>query len=255
VTSNQPDRGVLYGVGIGPGDPELLTLKALKLIQKADVIAFLQNTRGYSLAFSIVEQFINENQQLYPLILNCDRDRRQAKKVYEQAAEELQEFLSEGKIVAVLCEGDPFFYGSFIYIYDHLAADWPCTVIPGVNSISAVASQAGSPIVRLDQSLKVITGPSDEETIKAALIENDAVVIMKVGHRLKNLIAIIADCGRIQDAVYVEKATTGEQFVCTDVSELSDHAGIYFSMLLVTGKLFQDREPAAEKRILVQSSK
>lgn len=225
--------GVFYGVGTGPGDPDLMTLKAARLVVNADVVAFLQNSRGGSMARDIACAHIDPAAQLYPLVLDCDRNRKPALKVYARAAEEFRTFVCDGKNVVFLCEGDPFFYGSFIYLYEHLCSLVECSVVPGVTSVSAVAAAAGRPLVRLDQSLRVVTAAADDRTLVSALEQSDAVAIMKVGSHLPRLQKLLLQTGRCGDATYVENATRAEQKVIHDCEQLERVAGTYFSMLLV----------------------
>jgi precorrin-2/cobalt-factor-2 C20-methyltransferase len=201
--------GTLYGVGIGPGDPELVTLKALRILKSVPVLAWPAPEEGPSLAREIVAEHLPGN-----------------------AAIEISEALDAGEDVAVICEGDPFFYGSFMYLYGRLAGDYPVEVIPGVSSLTACAAALGTPLSAKNDVLTVIPGPLDSDTMKQRLTDADAVAIIKVGRHFDRIRNVIDALGLTANARYIERATMGEQRI-VPIGEVGDGNAPYFSMILV----------------------
>lgn len=225
--------GTLYGLGIGPGDPELITLKALRLLQAADVVAYPAPEAGDSLARRIVAPHLKDRGQTEIAIrMPLSVARFPAQAVYEQAAEDLAAHLSQGRNVAVLCEGDPFLYGSFMYLFGRLAEKFPVEVVPGVSSLTACAAALQHPLVSRNDVLTVIPAPLDDETIAAKLLHTDAAAILKLGRHGPRIVALLKELGMLDRAQYIERATMAEQRILP-LSEV-DPAGIpYFAMILV----------------------
>ncbi|WP_343559393.1 precorrin-2 C(20)-methyltransferase [Kiloniella sp. b19] len=233
----QKGRGKLFGVGIGPGDPELVTLKTLRLIRSADVLAYPQPDNGPSLARAIVAEHIpdkgpNGPLEEYPIVIPMVTARFPAQDVYDTAAEELAEKLREGKTVVVLCEGDPFFYGSFMYLYGRMQGDFDVEVVPGVSSIMASAAITGAPLAARNDVLTVIPGPVGEETMRARLSSAEAAVIIKVGRHFGKIRSVLSEMGLMECSRYIERATMDNQRILP-LSEVDEGAAPYFSMILV----------------------
>ncbi len=225
--------GTLYGVGVGPGDPELLTLKAARIVQTVAVIAYLAPPDSRPQARDIAAQWLTGQQRELPIPVSCRTDRRSAQRVYDAAAAALGEELHSGHDVAVLCEGDPLCYGSFTYLLQRLER-FPCLVIPGVSSVNAVAAVAGRPLTAGAERLAVIPATAGEDAMRQALADYDSIVIMKPGRRRPQIVALLEQTGRLDDAVYVEQATRPEQRIVDRVGELDSVPGPYFSLFLVT---------------------
>ena len=147
--------GRLYGVGVGPGDPELITLKALRVLREADVIAYPALEEGDSLARAIAAPHIPKGREEFAIRMPMLADRFPAMEVYDQAAERISKALEDGKSVAVLCEGDPFFYGSFMYLFGRLADRHPVEVVPGVSSLTACAAALSAPLAATTRRWKL----------------------------------------------------------------------------------------------------
>ena len=223
--------GTLYGVGVGPGDPDLLTLKAVKIIAQCPVIAYPAADRTDSLARAIAAPHIPAGKTEIAIITPMVPGRFPANDVYDAYAKEIAVHLSAGRDVAILCEGDPFLYGSFMYLFLRLADDYATQVVPGVSSLAACAAVAGAPLVSRNQVLTVIPGPLDEADLEARLTNSEAAAIMKVGRHLPKVRAVIEKLGRLDRAQYVERATMADQKIMP-LSEAPDTAP-YFSMILV----------------------
>jgi precorrin-2/cobalt-factor-2 C20-methyltransferase len=224
--------GTLYGVGIGPGDPELITLKALRILKSVPVLAWPAPEEGPSLAREIVAGHLPGTQREIPIRMPLLPARFPADDVYDKAALEIGAALDAGEDVAVICEGDPFFYGSFMYLYGRLVGDYPVEVVPGVSSLTACAAALGTPLSAKNDVLTVIPGPLDTDTMRQRLTDADAVAIIKVGRHFERIRDLIEDLGLTANALYIERATMDEQRILA-IGEVGDGNAPYFSMILV----------------------
>lgn len=224
-------EGVLYGVGIGPGDPDLVTLKAARLIAGAAVIAYPTLAGAPSFARSIVAGLIPEAAEEIVIDLPMVTERAPAQAAYDAGAERLAAVLAAGRDVVVLCEGDPFFYGSFMYLHARLAARFRVVVVPGVTSLTACAARAALPLAARNQSVTVLPGPLPDDALRRQVRAADALVVMKVGRHMGRVRRLLECEGLADRAVYVERATlAGER--CLPLAEAPEEAP-YFSMILV----------------------
>jgi len=229
--------GIFIGVGVGPGDPELLTLKAFRAIQSADVICYLENESGQSQALDIaVEAFKDpiKKQQHIAITMAFSRVRNAANLAYDIAIKQIHTELNLGKRVVFLCEGDPLFFGSFNYLLERLEVNHVSQVIPGIPAFIAATAELQKPLTVLKQSFAVITGRHSDAKIKAALLEHDAIVIMKAGIERPRLLKLLQETKRFNDANYLEYISRENQRVVTDLNQLEDQAGPYFSLFVIT---------------------
>jgi len=234
--------GTLFGVGLGPGDPELMTLKAVRVLSAAPVVAHFRKSGRAGHARTIAAEHIRESATEaafdYPVTTEIDfRDEGYVSAIrefYTSCAETIAGHLGQGRDVALLCEGDPFFYGSFLHMYDRIKATHPVTVIPGITGMSGCWTAARAPITYGDDVLTVLPGTLDRAVLAKHLEGADAAVIMKVGHNLQKIKEALADAGRFHDAIYVERGTMpGERIV--PLADLGDCAVPYFSIVLLPG--------------------
>ena len=235
--SSPLDQGLFIGVGVGPGDPELLTLKAFRAIQAADVICYLENEQGESQALGIAIEALQDpiKAQLHLGIrFAMSRERVAANAAYDKAIGLIHDQLKQGKTVIFLCEGDPLFFGSFTYLLERLDSQYASQVIPGVPAFVAATAELQLPLTVLKQSFAVITGRNSDQKIKAALFEHDAVVIMKAGIERPRLLALLKETKRFDDANYLEYISRDNQKIITDLNLLDNKAGPYFSLFVVT---------------------
>ena len=224
--------GRLYGIGVGPGDPELMTLKAVRILRAVPVIAYPAPDPGESAARAIAAEFIPAGRTEVAIRVPM-RPGKMPVEIYDRAADELAAHLQAGRDVGVLCEGDPFFYGSFMYLHDRLAGRFPCTIVPGVTSLTACAAASGRPLVRRDDVLSVLPATLADAELQRRLGDSDAAAILKVGRHLPRLRNILA-CGKLSDrAVYVAHATRPDERV-VPMSELADDEAPYFSVILIS---------------------
>lgn len=224
--------GRLHGVGVGPGDPELVTLKALRILREADLIAYPAPETGPSLARAIAAPHIPGGREEYAIRMPMSADRFPAREVYDEAAARLGAAMDRGRRVAVLCEGDPFFYGSFAYLFARLAGRYPVEVVPGVSSPMACAAALASPLAARNDVLTVLPAPLPDETLEARLREADAAAIVKVGRRLPRVRALLERMGLAGAALYIERATMPAERAMP-LREANGASAPYFSTILV----------------------
>jgi len=224
--------GILYGVGVGPGDPELLTLKAARIIESATLVAYPTNPAGYSQARTIAQRWLNRQQEL-PMPIRFDCDRTDAVRAYTLAAGRISKTLAAGGDVAVLCEGDPLFYGSFIHLHEALDLAAPCIVVPGISSVHAAAGAAVLPLGSGGDTIATIPGVAGDERIRQALEQFETVAIIKPGTRGKRIANLIDECGRAADTTYIEHATRDSERIVEDIRTLTAERIPYFALFLV----------------------
>ena len=225
----------VWGVGVGPGDPELLTLKALRLIRAADVIAYPAPEAGESFARKVVDPHLPGGQKEIAIRMPLGDGAFPKADIYDGAAEAILSEVAAGRRIAVLCEGDPFFYGSFMYLYARLAGRCALAVVPGVSSLTACAGASGGPLALRNETLTVLPGPLPEAELKARLAVAEAAAIVKVGRHFSKIRRVIRDLGLTDRAHYVERATLPTER-CGPLNEVNGDTAPYFSMILVRGK-------------------
>jgi precorrin-2 C20-methyltransferase/precorrin-3B C17-methyltransferase len=211
--------GRLFGVGIGPGDPDLMTVKARRAIEAAGVVAYPTARHGNSVARRIAAPFLRADQVEVALTFPVTTERSDhpggyeaaLHEFYDRSAESLAEHLDAGRDVAVLCEGDPFFYGSYMYLHERLAPRYTTEVIPGVTAFSAAAAAAGTPLAKRDDVLTVLPGTLPPDVLASELRTADAAVIMKLGRAFEGVRAAAERAGVADRGVYVERASAPEQ--------------------------------------------
>lgn len=240
--NDTPTPGCLYGIGTGPGDPELITVKAARLIGEFPVVAYFcrRGTRGQ--ARRIAEAHIGGDQQELPLVYPVTTELPPDTEVYrtaiegffDDAADTLAGHLATGRSVVVLNEGDPFFYGSFMHVYLRLRDHFPTQIVPGMPSPMAAAGQLPTPLTMRDDVLTVVPGTLPEDRLRAALATTDAAVIMKVGSRRDRIIRVLEELGRSDGAWYVARASMEDEQVLP-LAEAPDKAP-YFAMVVLPGR-------------------
>lgn len=235
-------KGKLYGLGVGPGDPELITLKALRLLKSAPVVAYHAAKGKKGNALTIVETYLSCEQTLLPLIYPVTTEKLPDHVDYEQVVRDFYTeittkiaiHLDKGRDVAVIAEGDPFFYGSFMYIHDRLADKYETEVVPGVCSVLGAAAVLGAPLVYRNQTLSILSGVMSTEELKVRLVGTEAAAIMKLGKNLNKVRDVLTELGLMDRALYIERATMENQRIAP-LAEVSGSDSPYFSIILVPG--------------------
>lgn len=224
--------GNLYGLGIGPGDPELITVKALRLLRSVPVVAYPISDRNMKgLARSVVAEYLRPEQIEIPMYLPFKLE-ESSQPYYQKSSEILAEYLSQGQDVAVLCEGDPFFYGTFMYIYNRLAPKFPTEVIPGVSSMMASAAALGVPLTYRNDIYMVLPGILSAEVLAAKLAVADAAVIIKLGRHFEKVTGVLKDLGLFDRAKYIERSTMANQKI-VPIDQVIPSEVPYFSMIVI----------------------
>jgi precorrin-2/cobalt-factor-2 C20-methyltransferase len=234
--------GTLFGVGLGPGDPELMTLKAVRVLSSAPVVAHFRKCgkpgHARTIAGAHISESVIEAAFEYPVTTEIDfRDNGYVsviREFYSASAAAIVQHLQAGRDVALLCEGDPFFYGSFLHMYDRIKATYPVMVVPGITGMSGCWTAAQAPITYGDDVLTVLPGTLDRAVLAKHLQGADAAVIMKVGHNLTKIKEALTDAGRFGDAIYVERGTMPDERV-VPLAALGECAVPYFSIILLPG--------------------
>ncbi|MGW8555075.1 precorrin-2 C(20)-methyltransferase [Streptomyces tubercidicus] len=248
--SEQQLTGRLYGVGLGPGDPSLMTVRAVEVIAEADVIAYHSARHGRSIARSIAAGHLRadhiEEALIYPVTTESTDHpggyRGALDEFYETAAARLAAHLDAGRTVAVISEGDPLFYGSYQHMHKRLAHRYPTEVIPGVTSVSAAAARLGKPLAEADEVLTILPGTLPEEELTARLASTDTAVVMKLGRTFPTVRRAMERSGRLPEAHYVERATmSGER--TERLADIDAETVPYFSVSVVPSRI-ADLPPA-----------
>ena len=229
--------GCLYGVGVGPGDPELLTLKALRILQEVPLICVPRSeTSQESYALDIVRDFLDEQKQEIIRIPFPTDDEEGAAAVWRSAADTIVGHLSQGKDVAFITEGDPMLYSTFSYVLDGITSGYPgvtVEIIPGVSSVMAAAASAGVPLVTHGQRLVILPAVYGIDDLSEAISNYDTIVLMKVNRTLLQALANLEQLGLAGKGIYVRRASTAREEVVRDLSKLSEEDLDYFSLLII----------------------
>ena len=239
--------GTVYGVGLGPGDPDLLSVRADRLVRNARHIAYFRKSgragQARTLADGLIPDGAIEHAMEYPVTTEIPLHDPAYNEVlsafYAECTKRLRRLTDAGADVVVLCEGDPFFYGSFMHVYTRLKDDVPTQVVPAITGMSGAWTATGAPITWGDDILTVLMGTLDENTLAARMKEADALVVMKIGRNIDKVRSALRTAGRYDAAWLVEYATMPNQ----TVQKLSDAEGKvtpYFSIIVVHG---QGRRP------------
>ncbi len=240
--SGRRSSGRLIGIGVGPGDPELMTLKATRALAEADLLVHFAKTGSRSHARTIAAGHIKadtpELPLFYPMTSEQPRNgscyREAMREFYDDAAATLAAELDAGRAVAVICEGDPLFYGSYMHLHVRLAPRYPTQVIAGVTGMSGCWSAVGAPIAQGDDVFMVLPATLPEAELEQRLKDADAAVVMKLGRHLPKIRRTLARVGRLERAIYVERGST-QGAVMMRLADKPDDAAPYFAIVLVPG--------------------
>jgi precorrin-2/cobalt-factor-2 C20-methyltransferase len=239
---HQPTSGKLYGVGAGPGAPDLLTLRAKRVIQSCHVICLPASKSGKSYVGSIIEHLIDHQyQEILSVQFPMLRDQEQARPAREHAAKQVLERLSAGQDVAFVTEGDPLLYSTFGYLLETVKRyhpTIPIEIVPGISSITAAAAAASLPIAAWDERIAIIPATyaltsSEPDDLRTLLKIFDTVVLLKVNKIFNALLDILQDLDLTQNAVFVRRCSTDVEEVVFDLERLRDQSLDYFSLVIV----------------------
>jgi precorrin-2/cobalt-factor-2 C20-methyltransferase len=225
---------------VGPGDPELVTVKASRVLAQTQLVAYFGKRGKVSNALATAQRYLRPDAELLPLIYPytveiSPFDPRYIEALhafYGESAQRIARELEQGRDVAVLCEGDPLFYGSYMYLHDRLAQTERCVVIPGITSFAGCAASAGLPLVSIDRVFSIIPGTLPEEVLEARLRSADAAAILKLGRHFPKVRRVLERLGRLEGATYFERGTT-DQEVVMPLKDKTDDKALYFALILV----------------------
>ncbi len=223
--------GKLYGLGIGPGDPELLTLKAHRILTTVPVIAYPTLENGKVFARAIVAEFIRPDQIEIPMPLPFSVE-RSSQPYYDMAAASIAEHLNAGRDVAVLCLGDPMLYGTFMYIFNRLSARFAVEVVPGISSTMASAAMLGVPITYRNDVFTIMPATLEAEILRDRLSVVDAAAIIKLGRHFAKVRQILDELGLLDRALYIERATLPNQKIIP-IREVDPATATYWALILI----------------------
>lgn len=243
--------GTLYGVGLGPGDPELVTVKAVRVIGAADVVAYHSARHGRSIARSIAAPYLTpgqiEEQLVYPVTTEAtdhpDGYAGAIAEFYEQAAARLIAHLEAGRDVALLAEGDPLFFSSYMHMHKRIGGRFRTEIVPGVTSVSAGSAALAAPLVEGDDVLTVLPGTLPPDELAERLQGTDAAAIMKVSRHFAGIQDALKRAGRLADAYYVERASHDDQRV-VPVADVDPDTVPYMAIVIVPGATARVQPPA-----------
>jgi precorrin-2 C20-methyltransferase/precorrin-3B C17-methyltransferase len=241
--------GVLYGVGLGPGDPELVTVKAARVIGAADVVAYHSARHGRSIARSIAAPYLRgdqiEEQLVYPVTTETTDHpggyEAAIEEFYEQAAARLMAHLAQGRDVVLLAEGDPLFYSSYMHMHKRIGGRFRTEVIPGITSVGAASAALAMPLVEGDDVLTVLPGTLGREELARLLNGTGAAAIMKISRSYADVREALKESGRLAQAYYVERASGGTQQLIEPAGDVDPTAVPYMSIVIVPGAEAADR--------------
>ncbi len=234
--------GKLWGIGLGPGDPELVTVKAARIIGAADVVAFHSARHGRSISRAIAAPYLRagqlEEHLVYPVTTETTDHpggyQGAIDEFYEQAAARLAVHLAAGRSVALLAAGDPLFYSSYMHMHRRLADRFEAEIVPGITSVSAASAALGTPLVEGEQVLTVLPGTMPVDELTERLRHTDAAAIMKLGRTFPGVRQALSDSGRLADAYYVERASSTRERVLA-AAEVDESDVPYFAITVVPG--------------------
>ncbi|MFO0409033.1 MAG: precorrin-2 C(20)-methyltransferase [Dolichospermum sp.] len=227
--------GRLYGIGVGPGDPELITLKALRILRSVPVVAYQSAVDKESIARKIVSPYLDNHQIEVLFHLPRALEPENAKSIYDREVQPIADHLAAGRDVVVLCEGDPFFYGSFMYLFTRLADKYKTEVVPGVSSLMACPVALGLPFTYYNDVLTVLPAPLPIEILTSQLLATDAAAIMKLGRHFSKIRNLLHELGLASRARYIERATSTQQRILP-LDAVNPLEVPYFSMIIIPTK-------------------
>lgn len=229
--------GKFYGIGVGPGDPELLTLKALRALEETDVLCVPRSAADKdSLALAVVEKNLKKRPRVLELSFPMSKDPGVLNKSWDEAGRAIAAEVLAGRRAAFITIGDPMFYSTYGYVLRHLKENHPemeVETIPGVTSFSACASFLGTPLVEAEETLAVVPAAYDLDRLKQALQDFDNIVIMKVNRRFPEVLALLRESGLADKAVYLNRCGYTDQYFTRDLESLPESGLDYMSLLIV----------------------
>lgn len=223
--------GTLHLIGVGPGDPDLLTIRAVRVLRTAHVVAYPATGEDSAFAREIAADYIEPDAILLPVTIPMAIERGPAQAAYDGAASLILGHLAHDRNVAWLCEGDPLFYGSAMYLLSRLGGAARVEIVPGITSLTAAAAAIARPLAARNEILKVLPAPLPDDTLRAELLATPAAAIIKIGRHFDRVRGLLRETGHAENAVVVEHATTLRQRI-TPLQDFAYGERPYFSTIL-----------------------
>ena len=231
------NSGTLYGIGVGPGDPELITLKAVRALQGVDVVFTAASTGNrYSIAVEIVSPHLKDGIPIVRLDFPMTRDPESLNRAWRANAETVRETLCEGKNAALITLGDPMTYSTFGYLMRTLKEESPeaaIRIIPGITSYQAGAAAAGRVLAEGEESFTVVSGAMGPQKLREAVEHTDNVVVLKVYRNYRDILGALSDLGLTRHSILVSRCGFDGEQVITSLEDLPDEVPPYLSLLLI----------------------
>ncbi|MBI5249778.1 MAG: precorrin-2 C(20)-methyltransferase [Desulfomonile tiedjei] len=231
--------GTLYGIGVGPGDPDLITVKAAKLLAESQHVFVPKARKGSeSLALTIARKHINPEAEIHEVLFPMTMDRDELEAHWEDSARVIGEVLEAGNDVCFLTIGDAFLYSTYIYMLQALKRRIPdiqAVTVPGITAFSAAAALAEFPVGRGKESVTIVPTADDLEEVRQAVSRGGTIILMKIGKRLGGILDILENAGALGKSVFVSHAGMDDQRIETDLSKLRGEEADtgYMSIILV----------------------
>lgn len=230
--------GILYGLGVGPGDPELITVKAFRILKESPVIAYPRKMRGAkSYALTITEAYVNTTEKhMLGLTFPMTKDKEALEKQWTKTVADVWGFLQEGKDVAFVTEGDPMIYSTFIHMMRLMKAEHPeveIRSVPGISSITASSSTLGIPLADGEDQIAIVPATNDYDKMRKALEEHDCVVFIKVAKVIDLMLTVLRDLKLVDKASVITKVTSSEEMIWRNVESLAGRELEYLTLMVV----------------------
>ncbi|MGM0472249.1 MAG: precorrin-2 C(20)-methyltransferase [Bacillota bacterium] len=231
--------GKLYGLGVGPGDPELMTLKSKRILTEVDVVCTPQaKPNRDSLALEIISEVIDEELSVKQLHFPMTSDQGQLEAAWQQIVNQIVDILDLGRDVALITIGDPLFFSTYSYILEQIQEEYPqlaVETVPGITSVSASSSLLNLPLAQGDEKVAIIPTTDNLREVREALIDFENVVLMKVSKNFEELIELLTELELKEQTVFVSRCGQAEQFFTRDLDSLFDTEIDYLSLMIVKG--------------------
>ena len=232
--------GTLIGIGVGPGDPGLIPLKATRILGEVDIVFTASSTRNdYSLAVDIARSYIPESTPIEKLAFPMSRDLAVKEGAWQQHAQRIADVLETGQDAAFLTLGDPLTYSTYGYVIRHLQAGWPhlpITTIPGITSYQAAAAATNQPLVEGEESLLILSGVDGGERLKNMPEKPDNVVFLKAYRNVAGICQSLKEAGMYSDSVAVANCSRDNEAIYKDLSNLPQQMPNYWTLIIAKQK-------------------
>ncbi len=234
--SRENKPGILYGLGVGPGDPELIPVKTARILQEVDMVFSASSTKNkHSLATNIASNYLSENTSVRLLPFPMTKNRREAEKAWEEHSQKIVEKLEQGFNVAFLTLGDPLTYSTYGYLLKIIKRDYPhiqIETIPGITSYQAGAAAVNTPLVEGEENLLLLSGVEGGQGLRNITEKVDNVVFLKAYKNMQDIVDTLQESGHGKHSVGILRCGFPEEEIVWDIQELKDKPPKYWTMVI-----------------------